>query len=732
VPAYYSIALPVPLRKTFDYLPPDDQPIAVGSRVQVPFGRGDSRRLIGVVTAVQHCAADAIPVKLKRILQVLDSEPLVTPPLLELCQWASQYYHYPLGETLATALPKKLRSGEPALIVRQQQWRLTVQAKGLPETALKRAPKQQAALQLLRQCGGLTDDQLRDLALNKDSLKQLQRKGLVERVDANTAGRQARARPAPHPLTAEQSRALAGFKPGSFGVVVLEGATGSGKTEVYLQAIAQVLARGQQALVLIPEISLSPQTLARFHARFDAQIVALHSGLNDTERQQHWLLAADGSADIIIGTRSAIFTPLPRLGLIVVDEEHDLSFKQQDGLRYSARDLAAVRAQYHAIPLLLGSATPSLETLHNVAGGRFGHWQLQHRPGGASAAAIELFDIKQLPLSDGFSEYSLTEIARTLEAGEQALVFVNRRGFAPNVLCHDCGWQAQCKHCDATLTAHHNPSHLRCHHCDFQRPLLRECPECFGRNLLYLGAATEKAEQLLQQQFANTPVLRVDRDTTSQKQAFQQLMEQIHLGEPCILVGTQMLVKGHHFPKVTLVVVLDADAGLFGSDFRASERTGKMLLQVAGRAGREDLPGRVIIQTHHPDHPLFGQLFNQGYRAFADLLLEERLRSAMPPFSHLAILKAEATSAKLAMRLLESAKQQLQQVQPASPGQQYLGPMPAILERINQRYRFVLQIKCSRRKDLHRLLGPLVTWLEQQPTGKNLRWSLDVDPLEIP
>ncbi|WP_345419207.1 primosomal protein N' [Halioxenophilus aromaticivorans] len=731
MPAYYSIALPVVLRTLFDYLPPEGHgPIAVGARVQVPFGRGNGRILVGVVC--QRHQTQELPAKLKRIDKVLDDEPLLDADFISLCQWASHYYQHPIGETIATCLPKKLRLGAQASITYPKHWQLTVQGKGLPDDGLKRAPKQQLALQQLRARGTIADDQLAEHGLGRDSLRNLAQKGLAELTDTPPNAGQPQAKPAPHPLTDEQAAVVSQIAYGAFSVAVLEGATGSGKTEVYLQAIAQVLARGQQAMVLIPEISLGPQTLARFHQRFKANIVALHSGLNDTERAQHWLRARAGDADIVIGTRSAVFTPLPRLGLIVIDEEHDLSFKQQDGLRYSARDLAIVRAQKADVPVILGSATPSLETLSNINHGRFTHWQLHARPGGASHADIELFDIKQESLIDGFSEHALTEIAKTVGAGQQALVFVNRRGFAPTVLCHDCGWQAQCKHCDSNLTAHNHPAHLRCHHCDYQRPPLSQCPECFGQNLLYLGAATEKAEQMLSEHFPRSKVIRIDRDTTGRKNAFDQLLEQVHTGEPCILVGTQMLAKGHHFPNVTLVVVLNADNGLFGADFRASERTGQLLLQVAGRAGRGDHPGRVLIQTHHPDHPLFTQLFSHGYRAFADLLMEERMRSSMPPFSYMAIIKVEASFPQPATALLEGLKNALQHAFAPNPHNQYLGPMPAIMERVNKRFRYVLQLKCSQRKLLHQVLPVAVHYLSSAKVPKDLRWSLDVDPQETP
>ncbi|WP_317932186.1 primosomal protein N' [Halioxenophilus sp. WMMB6] len=734
MPQLYAIALPVPLDTTFDYLPPADSPtIAVGARVKVPFGRGAGRMLVGVVVAHKACADGDTATGLKTIAEVIDEQPLVDSAILALCQWASRYYHYPIGETLAAALPKKLRAGASAEPTTVTIWQLTVQALGLAETSLKQAPKQKAALDQLRQLGSVEDSQLKEHGLSRTSLKQLHQKGLVQAEQQLARHRQPpSSRPAPHALTEEQQDALSKLTLTHFNTTMLEGATGSGKTEIYLQAITQTLAAGKQALVIIPEIGLSPQTLARFQERFVAQIITLHSALNDSERQAHWLLAQQGVADIVIGTRSAIFAPLPRLGLIVVDEEHDLSLKQQDSLRYSARDLAVVRGQMANAPVILGSATPSLETIHNIALGRYQHLRLQGRPGGASHATIDLHNLCSETLQEGFSDYSLTEIGNTLAAGQQVLVFVNRRGFAPTLLCHDCGWQARCNHCDSNLTVHQQPSHLRCHHCDFQRPLYRQCPQCFGGNLLFLGAGTEKVEQFLGERFGRHKIIRIDRDSTQRKNAFEQLLQPVHAGDACVMVGTQMLVKGHHFPKVTLVVVLDADGGLFGSDFRSAERTGQMLLQVAGRAGRADLPGRVLIQTHNPDHPLFTTLFSEGYRAFTKLILNERHQGDMPPFAHLAILRAESTDPSQAQALLQLAKGVLNSQQPPNPQCQYLGPMPAIMERVNQRYRLVLQIKCSDRKLLHRLLSLLTPELHKQRWPKSLRWSLDVDPMEIP
>lgn len=697
----------------------------------MPFGQGKGRDLVGLVVELKTLH-EKPKHPLKTILEVLDDGPLLTAEVFNLCQWASDYYHFPLGETLATALPKKLRQGTEATLDTEIAWVATVQSKGLAPDALKRAPKQKHLLDQLKSLGPLTDEQIKALALHRSSLKALQQKGLVAEQAIAQQHEPPSSNPAPHPLTDEQAAALAKIPLDRFQVTVIEGITGSGKTEIYLQAIAEVISRGRQALVLIPEIGLSPQTLARFHQRFNANIVVLHSGLNDSERCQHWLKAREGLADIVIGTRSAIFTPMPKLGLIVIDEEHDLSFKQQDGLRYSARDLAAVRARSANIPVLLGSATPSLETLHNISQGRFALCQLHSRPGAAEQPQVQLFDICKQNLREGFSEQALTNLKNTLNSGQQALVFINRRGFAPSVMCHDCGWIARCQHCDSNLTVHSKPAHLRCHHCDYQRPRPRECPQCFSHKLLYQGTGTEKAEAFLQQELGDYRVIRIDRDSTQRKNAFERLLEPVNAGEPAVLVGTQMLVKGHHFPNVTLVVVIDADGGLFGSDFRASERTGQMLLQVAGRAGRGEQPGRVLIQTHNPDHPLFTALFSQSYRAFTDLLMSERGAAHMPPFTFMAIARAESSYAEEAEALLEHTRSQLQQLMPSNPQHQYLGPMPAMLERVNNRYRYTLQIKSHQRRDLHQALAIAINFLAQQPSNNRLRWSMDVDPQETP
>lgn len=535
-------------------------------------------------------------------------------------------------------------------------------------------------------------------------------------------------------LTGEQAVAVAAIDPAAgFAAHLLHGVTGSGKTEVYLQLIREALEAGKQALILIPEINLGPQTLARFEQRFNARIALLHSAVNDRERLDAWLAARDGEADIIIGTRSALFTPMKNPGLIIIDEEHDGSYKQQEGLRYHARDLALVRARQENIPIVLGSATPSLESLHNAYTGRYGLLRLNHRAGGAQAPRFLRLDVKSRPLDSGISGPMQQAIGQTLAAGQQVLVFLNRRGFAPTLLCHDCGWMSECPRCDARMTVHQRSGELRCHHCGYDERVPRQCPQCNKVDLRPVGAGTERAEERLSILFPDYPVLRVDRDSTSRKDAMNQLFATIQRGQPCILVGTQMLAKGHHFPRVTLVAILDADGGLFSGDFRASERMAQLIVQVAGRAGRAEEPGRVIIQTHLADHPLLVQLTEQGYFAFAEQALSERRAAGLPPFAHLALLRAEAHKPGQAEGFLDEACAAAEQLlaEHNLHGIELLGPVPAPMERRAGRYRAQLLLQANARAPLHRLINAWLLLLEHMPSGRQVRWSLDVDPVDL-
>ncbi len=731
------LALPSPLRRLFDYRAPAGMPASAfspGMRLRVPFGR---REMIGILVEVaEHSEVPAD--KLKPALALLDPVSPLPAPLFKLCLWTAQYYQHSLGDTLSWALPVLLRQGDPAEARQERFWLKSPDAR-MDDPRIKNAPKQREALATLAQHPhGVAHQLLSKLGLNKPSLDLLLDKGLVHvEVRRHAPGvRHEHWLAQPElPLNTEQRAAFEAVRAGfdSFHAFLLAGVTGSGKTEVYLQLIRETLEVGKQALVLIPEINLGPQTLARFEQRFNARIALLHSAVNDRERLDAWLAARDGEADIIIGTRSALFTPMKNPGLIIIDEEHDGSYKQQEGLRYHARDLALVRAHQENIPIVLGSATPSLESLHNAYIGRYGLLKMEHRAGGAKQPKFLRLDVKSRPLDSGISGPMQQAIGQTLANGQQVLVFLNRRGFAPTLLCHDCGWMSECPRCDARTTVHQRSGELRCHHCGHVERTPRRCPKCNTVDLRPVGAGTERAEERLSILFPDYPVLRVDRDSTSRKDAMNQLFATIQKGQPCILVGTQMLAKGHHFPRVTLVSILDADGGLFSGDFRASERMAQLIVQVAGRAGRAEEPGRVIIQTHLADHPLLVQLTEQGYFAFAEQALSERRAAGLPPFAHLALLRAEAHKPGQAEGFLDEAcgeaERLLEQLQLS--GIELLGPVPAPMERRAGRYRAQLLLQATSRAPLHRLLSSWLLALEQMPSGRQVRWSLDVDPVDL-
>ena len=740
--AVYAIALPVPLRKTFDYYLENTSKeahqsttLTPGCRVKVEFG---NRQSVGIIIEmVESCDTPAN--KLKPILTQLDSKPSLSADIMALCQWAANYYHHPLGEVLEAALPTSLRQPErPKFRSTASAWCLTETGLQTPPGDLRRGSRQQACLQLMQSAHPrpLGRSELQDQQFSIAVINGLKQKQLIESTEVSNAATPppllaetpVLAEP-PLPLNTEQQRALDSIDFDRFQSSLIFGVTGSGKTEVYLQAIERVLDRGQQALVLIPEIGLTPQTLSRFSQRFNRPLAALHSGLSEGERLSNWQLAHSGRASIIIGTRSAIFTPLDNLGLIIIDEEHDTSFKQQEGFRYSAKDLAAVRASRAGIPLLLGSATPSLESLHNTQRKGYQLLLLNQRAGDAVPPHIEITDVRKQQLAEGMSEQTLAEMDLHLQRGNQVLTFINRRGFAPVLMCHDCGWITHCKRCDARMTMHLDPRHLHCHHCGYQRPIPQQCDNCHSNKLQPQGQGTERIEMALRDRFPDTPVLRVDRDSTRKKGALHELLETVNRGEPCIMIGTQMLAKGHHFPDVTLVTILDADAGLFSTDFRGPERTGQLILQVAGRAGRASKPGRVIIQSHLPEHPLWQLLLHQGYADFADHLLNERHQLQLPPASHMALLRAESKRADNAFQLLNHAYELVQQRQDNEI--LCLGPLPAATGKKNDRFRFQLQLICAHRGQLHHQIAILLAHLEAMPLSRRVRWSVDIDPQDM-
>ncbi|UTW44974.1 primosomal protein N' [bacterium SCSIO 12696] len=729
----YRVAVPSPLRRSFDYLPPvgSDSPLLPGVRVRVPFG---NRQVVGVVIGSVQ-GTDVPSHKLKAVTEVLDEQPLFPEKLFKLFLWAAGYYQHPIGEALLHTLPVLLRKGESLLCNRQQRWRLTTRGKGLPKGGLSRAPRQQELLTLLQQHQSADRLLLDENGISREALRSLIKKELLESYwaepdlpdapEENLLGEQ------PLPLYEGQQQVIAEIELHGYHSYLLDGETGSGKTEIYLQVIEKALRYGRQALVLVPEISLTPQTVKRFQQRFNRPLAVIHSGLTDRERLQAWQQARSGEAPVVIGTRSAIFTPLLNPGVIIVDEEHDSSFKQHEGFRYHARDLAVLRAHREGIPVILGSATPALESLQNSAVGRYQKLLLRGRPGSAVPPSWQVLDIRKKPLSSGFSPELVSAIASELKAGNQVLVFLNRRGFSPTLMCHDCGWSASCHRCDMPMTVHLSDGKLWCHHCDHQSSIPAACPNCFGSQLQYLGQGTERGEQELQALFPQVPVIRVDRDTTRRKSSMQQVVKTVNQGDPCVLVGTQILAKGHHFPDVTLVAILDADGGLFSADFRAAEKMGQLIVQVAGRSGRGDKPGRVILQTHYSDHPLIQMLSQQGYPAFAAQLLRERQLAAIPPFSHMALLRAEAKNPSDVEMFLQQARQCAEQMVPASEHCRYLGPLPAPLEKRSGRYRYQLSLTFSQRPQLQQLLAQWCQQLANVPAARKVRWSVDVDPQDM-
>jgi primosomal protein N' (replication factor Y) len=723
-----TIAVPSPLHRSFDYLPPlatDVTSLPPGVRVRVPFG---ARTIIGILLEITtHSNIDRK--RLKRAFAILDSSPVLPADVLAMARWASAYYQYPIGETLSAALPAALRHGEPRADQEETGWRLTRAGTAIDPATLKRAPRQAAVMQRLQtRPQGMRRAQLE---ASSDVVRSLHDKGWIEACALTAYESAAPPGEVTHVLNAAQQSAVDTVQAalGTFAAFLLDGVTGSGKTEVYLRIIAAVIAQRRQALILVPEIGLTPQLVERFRRRFEAPLAVLHSALSDRERLTAWRRAASGEALIVIGTRSAIFTPLARPGVLVVDEEHDASLKQQDGLRYSARDLAVWRARRLAVPVILGSATPSLESLYNVTRARYRHLLLPERTGAAGLPSYEILDLRRQPLDHGLSRGLLARIRAHLDEDGQVLLFLNRRGYAPTLICHDCGWIAGCLRCDARMTVHQAERQLRCHHCGSQRPVDTHCPACGGADLRPLGQGTERVEQALAAHFPAVERLRIDRDTTRCKGQLARLLQQARAGHGRILLGTQMLAKGHHFPDVTLVGILNADQGLFGTDFRASERMAQLIIQVAGRAGRRERRGHVVIQTHHPDHPLLQTLVRQGYAAFARAALAEREAARLPPASHIALLRAEAMEASLPSAFLERARQQIDELGAAEV--EVWGPVPAAMERRAGRYRAQLLLQSAKRSGLQRLLGNLVRWLEQAKAARRVRWSVDVDPADM-
>ncbi|MDO8263216.1 MAG: primosomal protein N' [Gallionella sp.] len=756
------VALDVPLPTLFDYTVAEGIAVAIGQRVIVPFGR---RQMAGVV---MECVAatDMAPERIKPVKQVLcDSAPL-SAELLALLRFCSDYYRYPIGQTVLSALPARLRSDKPITSRTILSYRLSTSGAALDlenypkrkvvqRRILGKLAEQPCNLAQLKSLSATAGAQLKALVaegwvesfarsgaphLNPPPMPSPQsspasgRGGEREMQSSILAGEEANVKGhifhGAHILTGEQQQAVDAVTQASgYACFLLHGITGSGKTEVYVHLMHDVLQRGGQVLLLVPEINLTPQLENYFRSRFpDVNLISLHSGLSEGERLHNWQQAQAGAAQIVLGTRLAVFAELPGLALIIVDEEHDSSFKQQDGLRYSARDVAIFRASQRGVAIVLGSATPSLESYHNAQSGRYRMLKLTGRAlAEARLPVVRCININQTVMHHGISENLLREIGLRIARKEQSLLFINRRGYAPVLMCTSCGWLSGCKHCAGKMVLHLNDKRLRCHHCGYQLHVPHACPSCGNADLHPVGSGTQRVESVLRERFPEARILRVDRDSTRNKRAWQTMREQIHANEVDILVGTQMLAKGHDFPALTLVGVLNPDSALYSSDFRAAEKLFAQLVQVAGRAGRADKPGEVVIQTAFPDHPLFRALQTHDFEGWAASQLAERQMAGFPPFMYQAMLRTEGKNETEVYAYLNHARAAAVELRHAV---EILGVVPAALPRRANHIRAQLLIQSEKRKDLQQFLR---TWQPKldELAAKKLRCSLDVDPLEF-
>lgn len=726
------VAIATPLRQLFDYLPASSNKIEKlqpGMRVSVSFGR--RKDIVGVIISITD-HSDFPQHKLKKINHVIDKEPIFKNKHLSFLIWASHYYHYPIGEVIFSALPTWLKKDNKIEAFHETIWCLTEKGLATDANEIKKSANQAQILHYLQQ----EKHSVNESSLNynypraKQSLLALEKKNLITKTLVEVKDKKIKINKSPFNLNDAQKTAVKTVlaSKNCATTFLLDGLTGSGKTEVYMAIMEPVIKENKQCLMLLPEIGLTPQQIQRFKDRFEVDMAIQHSGLSDTERMQHWQDAQSGKAKIIIGTRSAVWTPLANPGLYIIDEEHDLSYKQQDSFRYSARDMLISRSSRDKVPAVLGSATPSLETLHNTKKERYTHLVLPARAGTAKPPKHRILDIRGKKMHGPLSQLLVDEIAEHLKNKNQILLFLNRRGYAAHLFCHHCGWKVECERCELPFTYHKSKNLLACHHCDSQKRSIENCLEC-GESLLQLGHGTERIEEVLLDLFPKARIARIDRDTTRKKNAMHDHLEKINAGEVDIMVGTQMLAKGHHFPNVTLTGIVDADRGLFSTDFRASERLAQLFMQVSGRTGRGSKEGTVIVQTYNPEHPLFKQLIEHGYNYFSTTLLQERKLSSLPPYTHMAFLRAEAHNANDAKQFINQSMKMLSTL--TDNALQLFGPIPAIIEKRSGRYRYQLIIQSTNRKTLHSQLDNWLNELDDIKSGKKVRWSLDIDPQDM-
>ena len=732
LPSVLIIALPVPLYQRFEYLPAkglDYKHYKIGTRVRVQFG---ARRLIGLI--VDKAANSALPInKLKAVTEVLDDEPIFDNDLLSLLFWAADYYQQPIGEVLFTALPAVLRKGKLITPATDTLYKLSTDQN--LDAALGRAPKQRLITELLStHPQGLEAEAIAELIpgwrsamnalLNKNLVEKTQQEKLSENPSTETATKKLN-------LNTEQQHAYEELttKLNKFNCCLLDGVTGSGKTEVYLSLAKDVLTTDKQVLILVPEIGLTPQLLQRIESRLGEKVHLMHSGLNNNERAQTWLATKTSKANIVVGTRSAIFLPFSKLGLIIIDEEHDLSFKQHEGFLYNARDIAVFRAKQLKIPILLGTATPSFETQHNVNNQRYQKLVLSKRAKDSSIPDVKLVDMRSKASSDGLSNELIQAMQAELANDNQILLFLNRRGYAPTILCQECAWIAECSRCDARMTFYKKRNILKCHHCLKEEKVPKSCPTCNSDKFLWLGEGTQRIENKLKEVFPDTAITRIDRDSTRKKNSLEEKLNDIHDGKYQIIIGTQMLSKGHDFPNVTLVGILNVDHGLFSTDFRATERLAQLLVQVAGRAGRSTKKGKVLLQTYLPEHPLLNCLLAEGYTAFSKEALKIRKECAFPPYTFMLMVRARANNMSLTQNFLQDVKSIL--TKNNLQGVTIYGPIPALMERKAGMYQSQLIVFAQHRNSIQQNLADWTQAITARPLAKRVRWDIEVDPLEM-
>lgn len=729
-----QVAVPVPIRQIYDYLAP--RAISPGVRVVVPFGK---RTLIGMVVSNNVPSTE---LQLKPVKEILESDRSINENLMGILKWAAKYYHHPLGEVISTALPGRLRSAkslaDPQLEVQYRS------VQDIPQTTmaigLTRAPRQLALYEKLTSDVWRSADQIKqDFEEFNNStlgglLVKLIEKGLVESREFQISVTPLPVKQFTAELTVEQQAVIqkvAGTL-NKFKSFVLHGITGSGKTEIYLQLAARCIEKSKQVMVLIPEIALTPQLVDRFTERFGTGVCLIHSAMTDKNRYRAWWQARSGSATVVLGTRSAIFTPLKNPGLFIVDEEHDISYKQQDGFRYHARDLAIKRASIEQVPVILGSATPSMESMNNTDLGRHQILQLTERIGDAKLPSVELIDSKIFPINEGISAPLMQSIRETLDQKQQIILYINRRGFAPIAQCRECAWQAKCDRCDAFLTYHRKTNTFRCHHCSKIIKALTNCTNC-NDSLVFAGVGTQRIEDGLREHFPETRIVRFDRDEINNQQKLENTLSKINNGEIDIVIGTQLISKGHDFPGVTLVGVINPDQGLYSVDFRAPEYLFQQMVQVAGRAGRGSAPGKVIIQTAHPDNPYLYLIQKHDFDRFYHFCSEDRKSVGLPPFGYIALWRAESTTELAGLKFLQFVKLAGESIMKKRnfPGISIMDPVGSPMEKLAGRYRAQLLVKSLNRKHLHDLISPWLRKIEKSPQARKVRWSMDIDPMEM-